>query len=317
VKDVVLTGNPTYPFFFGGIHWDAWRGWWYDRPGTGLAYTVPLRLLTAPWDATVWGVEGGVGYEATIGPLLLSLLPLLGLVYGRLSGSERRWLWAAGAFFVALYAFWLWGVARTELLRQTRLLLPGLGLPALAAGLAVERLRASPADGLDLGWVVRVVLSVVLVLALLGTLLFTVREQPVRVLLGYESRDDYLMRRLGMYYLVVEDINHELPEDSVVLYLWEPRSYHCQLECLPDALLDRWLHTAHLRGHDADAIAESWRSDGVTHVLLHRAGLEHLLNRGVDPITPQGLQLLERLASQHMSLVASYDSVYELYRLRE
>jgi hypothetical protein len=61
-KNVLLTGNPTYPFFFGGIHWDAWRSRWYDRPGTGLAYTAPWRLLSAPWDATIRGVEGATGY---------------------------------------------------------------------------------------------------------------------------------------------------------------------------------------------------------------------------------------------------------------
>jgi hypothetical protein len=315
VKDFLLTNNPTYPFFFGGIHWDAWRGWWYDRPGTGLAYHAPLRLLTVPWDATIWGVEGGEGYEATIGPLLLSLLPLLGLGYGHLSRSERRWLWAGGAFFAVLYAFWLWGVAHTRLLRQTRLLLPGLGLLTLIAGLEAERLKALPQEQLDLGWVVRAVVSVVLAVTLVGTLLETVRERPLQVLFGFESRDDFLARRLGWHYLAAKTINTELPEGSAVLFLWEPRSYHCEIDCRPDALLDRWLHTVHLHGHDADAIAQAWRSEGVTHVLLHRAGLDHVIDAGFDPIAAEDLALLETLRAEYLGLARTFGTAYELYRL--
>jgi hypothetical protein len=256
-----------------------------------------------------------VGYQATIGPLFLSLLPLLGLVYHRLCRNERRWLWAASAFFSVLYAFWLWGVARTELLRQTRLLLPGFGLLTLMVGLGVEKLHAIAAGSLDMGWIVRMVISVVLALTLVGTLLSTVREQPLQILLGFESRDDYLMRRLGWYYPAIEHINNELSQDSVVLFLWEPRSYHCDIECRPDALLDRWLHSVHLHGHDADAIAQEWRSDGVTHVLLHRAGLDHVLDRGFDPIGPEDLESLEKLTAEHLSLVRGFGSAYELYRL--
>ncbi|MEA3377009.1 MAG: glycosyltransferase family 39 protein [Chloroflexota bacterium] len=316
VKNLLFTGNPIYPFFFDGIHWDGWRSWWYDRPGTGFAYTAPHRLLTAPWDATVWGVEGGAGYSATVGPLYLALLPLLFLVWKRLRPRDQQWLRAAAVLCGVLYAFWLWGVARTALLRQTRLLLPAFGVLALMAGGAVEGLRVLPTRRLDLGWIVRVVIALVLALTLVGTLLFTVRQQPLQVLLGFESREDFLTRRLGWYYATVKQLNDGLPADSVILFLWEPRSYHCQLDCRPDALLDRWVHTTHIHGHDSDAVASAWRADGVTHVLLHRAGLDHILEAEFDPVTPADLQALDDLTTEHMSLVDSFGSAYELYRLR-
>jgi hypothetical protein len=314
-KNLLLTGNPMYPFFFDGIHWDDWRGWWYDRPGTGLAYTAPHRLLTAPWDATIWGVEGGVGYEATSGPLFLAVLPMLGLAWQGVWRRERRWLWAAGAFCGVLYGFWLWGVARTALLRQTRLLFPAFGILALMAGAAVDKLRALPGRSLDLGWIVRVIIALVLAFTLVGTVLFTVREQPLQVLLGFESREDFLMRRLGWYYSAVKHINEHLPQDSKVLFLWEPRTYHCELDCQPDALLDRWLHTLHLYGRDSDAIADAWRAEGITHVLLHRAGLNHVLNGELDPITSEDLETLDALTASHLSLMKDFGSAYELYRL--
>ena len=317
IKNFLLTGNPTYPFFFGGAYWDGWRAWWYDRPGTGLAYTAPWKLLTAPWDATVWGVEGGAAYSATIGPLFLAFLPLLVLSWRRMSVERRRWLASALAFCGVLYGFWLWGVARTALLFQTRLLFPAFGILALMVAAAVEGLRTLPRRPLDLAWLARAVVVGVLALTLVGTLLSTVQQRPLGVLLGFESRDDFLTRRLGWYYAAVEHINRELPPEAVVLFLWEPRSYHCQVDCRPDAILDRFVHATHLYGHDAGDIAAVWRAEGVTHVLLHRAGLEFILEKQFDPVTTNDQRVLDELLARHLTPVENFGSAYELYRLEE
>jgi hypothetical protein len=316
-KNLLLTGNPTYPFFFGGAHWDAWRSWWYDRPGTGLAYTAPWKMLTAPWDATIWGVEGGAGYSATIGPLVLAMLPLLFLVWGRLPPPRRRWLLGAASFIGVLYTFWLWGVARTALLVQTRLLFPAFGVLALIVGAAVEGLKVLPRRPVRLGWLARAIVVVVLGLTLLGTLLSTARERPLQVLFGFESEEEFLTRRLGWYAVAIEHINHELPEGSVVLFLWEPRSYHCAVDCRPDALLDRWLHTTHLHGHDVEAIAGAWHAKEITHILLYRAGYEAILEAGFDPVTPDDEETLAQVLDKEAALVADFGGAYEVYALLE
>lgn len=317
IKNVALTGNPAYPFFLDGIHWDGWRSWWYDRPGTGLAFTSPWRLLSAPWDATVWGVEGARGYSATVGPLFLALTPLLLVAWRRFSLVWRRWLRSAVGFTAVLYAFWLWGVARTALLRQTRLLLPAGGLLATMSAAAVHSLRKLPGDPVDLGWLARAVIVGVLALTLIGTLLSTVQEQPLKVLLGFESREEFLTRRLGWYYPTIQHLNENLPSESTVLFLWEPRTYHCSADCRPDALLDRWLHAIHLYGHDSGTIADAWREDGITHVLLHRAGLNHILEADFDPVTKIDLRVLDKLQTEHMTLAETFGSAYELYRLEK
>ena len=317
LKNLLLTGNPIYPFFFSGIYWDDWRAWWYDRPGTGLLYTAPWKLLTAPWDATIWGVEGTAGYSATISPLFLALLPFLLLIWQRLEAAQRRWLGAAMAFCTVLYGFWLWGVARTGLLFQTRLLFPAFGLLALMVSAAVEGLRALPRHPIDLGWLARAVVVGVLVLTLVGTFLSTAQGQPLGVLLGFENREEFLTRRLGWYYATVEYINQELPRDAVVLFLWEPRSYHCTVECRPDALLDRWLHTTHLYGHDAETIADTWRVEGVTHVLFYQLGYEMIRDAGFDPLTAVDVATLEALQDHDVQEVEDFGGVYTLYRLRE
>lgn len=315
IKNLLLTGNPLYPFFLGGAHWDAWRSWWFDRPGTGLGQTAPWKLLTAPWDATVWGVEGAAGYSATIGPLYLAVIPLLLFTWRSLKAKRRAHLQAALAFVAVLYGFWLWGVARTALLRQTRLLLPAFGPLALIAAEAAEGLPPGGREDIDWRWVVRAGIALVLVLTLVSSLLSFVSERPLPVLLGIEAREDYLTRRLGWHHRAIEHLNAELGPEEAVLFLWEPRSYYCSVDCRPDALLDRWLHTIHVRGHDPRGIADAWRDQGVTHVLLFQQGLDHILEAGFDPITRADVAALETLLVEEAELVERFGSAYELYLL--
>jgi 4-amino-4-deoxy-L-arabinose transferase-like glycosyltransferase len=317
LENWMTTGNPVYPFFFAdGVYWDVWRRWWFDRPGTGLATTAPWRLLTAPLEATVLGTEGTVLYDATVGPLLLTSMATLAAVWRSLSHEERAIAGHLLLFFGLNYALWLSGLGRTVMLLQTRLLFPVFGAAAVLGGLALDRLRNLRRPQFDVAWVVRAVMSLTLALLLFSTFTMFLKINPLPVVLGLESPDDYLARRLGWYYVVVQNINRELPPDAVVLFLWEPRSYHCQVECWPDAMLDRFLHTVHLRGQDAADVASYWRMHGVTHVLLNRGGLDLLLKAQFDPITLADLRVLEDLQSRHMVLLEDFDSAYELYRLR-
>jgi len=317
VKNFLLTGNPTYPFFFGGIHWDAWRSWWYDRPGTGLAYSAPWKLITAPWDMTIWGVEERAGYGATLGPLFLALLPFLALAWPWLPLRKRRWVASVVPFCAVVYAFWLWGIARSRLLLQSRLLLPIFPLLALSAAIAVEGLRSLPSPVLKLDWIARAVVTTVLLLSLLGTTLSTLGEDPLPVLVGFESRDAFLIRRLGWYYVAIDTVNRTLPADAAVLLLWEPRSYHCVLECRPDALLDRFLHASYLHDADAQTIAQAWREEGVTHVLLHRAGMEFVLQGQFDSFSEADRAALESLQHNELRETRSFGEAYVLYALEE
>jgi hypothetical protein len=216
-------------------------------------------------------------------------------------------------FCGVLCGFWLWGVARTALLRQTRLLFPAFGLLALMAGAAVEGLRLLQAPPIDLRWLTRAILLALLAITLVSTLLFTVREQPLQVLLGFESEEDFLTRQLGWHYATVGQINRKLPPESVVLFLWEPRSYYCSIHCRPDALLDRWLHATYLYGHDAQAIADAWRAEGITHVLLYRKGYRIVLEANFDPITEADQAVLAQLLTEQMELHEDFAGIYELY----
>jgi hypothetical protein len=316
LENWITTGSPVYPFFFSnGIYWDEWRGWWYDRPGTGLATTAPWRLLTAPLEATILGTEGTVLYEATIGPLLLPSLLLLLFVWPSLDREERVVVGHLLLFVGMNYVLWLSGLARTAMLLRTRFLFLVFGAVAVLGGLALDRIKTLRRPQLDVAWLVRAMMSITLALLLFSTLTTFLKAHSLPVILGQETRDEYLTRRLGLYYVVIEYINQELPPDSVVLFLWEPRTYHCRVQCWPDAMLDRVLHTTHIYGHDADAIAASWRASGFTHVLLHQAGLDLLLEAQFDPITQADLQVLEELRGSYLTPIGDFGTAYKLYRV--
>ncbi len=314
LKNWALTGNPVYPFFLPGQFWDDFRAWFYSRPGTGLAATAPWRLLIAPWEATVRGVEGAAGYSATIGPLLLIAVPLLPLVWRSLTAAQKKIVALAAAIAAPQYLFWLYGVAWSALLVQTRLLFPIFGLLALLAGLALARLRRLDRPRFAPGWLLSAVVVLALGLDLSGAAWRFAGDNPLAYLAGWESADDYLARHLPAYYPTISYLNHELPATARVYFLWEPRSFYCQRAARPDAILDGFLHLRHRFG-DAAAIDHYLRQAGYSHVLVHEAGYRFVLQDGFDPVGPDDVAVLEALRRDFWQPVMAFGDVYTLYAL--
>ena len=316
LRNWLLAGNPIYPYLWGGAGWDAGRAAWWDRPGTGLA-SEPWRLLAALWDMTVLGTEGKEGYSATLGPLMLAVAPLLALVWPRLERSERRsfrslaWI---GVFTGVLYAVWLWGVARSNLLMQSRLLLPVFPLVALMAALALRRLPALNLPALSVSWLVKAALSLVLALEALSLGTAFVRDRPLAPLLGLETRADYAARRMGTAYAAAIQQVNDLPPGSVTLFLWEPRTYHCRQACIPDSLYDNLVHLAS-RHSQAQGVVDELRAQRVTHVLLNHQIMELAVAASNDPIRPADLAVLSELQARVLHPVYADGVMYTLYAL--
>jgi hypothetical protein len=315
LKNLFFTGNPFYPFFFGGTYWDEFRAWWYSRAGTGLAFTAPWRLLVAPLEITVLGTQGKESYDATIGPILLTVVPLLALVWRKIASEERRVIGYALLVCLIQYLFWLYGVAQSALLVQTRLLFPIFALLALLAGYTVDKLALLTRQVFSLQWFVTTVLLLALGLNAVSSVLHFISDSPLPYLTGSESKESYLTRHLGLYYSTVVHINENLPPSAKILFLWEPRSYYCQRDCWPDALLDKFKHLTY-KYHDAEGIAEYLHREGVTHLLLYQTGLEYILEAQFDPITPGDVATLTVLQEDHLRLIHDEGGAYLLYELR-
>ena len=317
MKNWLLTSNPVYPFFFSGRFWDAYRAAWFSRAGTGLGAG---QLLVAPWEATIWGLEGGYfeghpSYGATVGPILLALIPLLLLRLRDASPEQSKLKTALLVLCGTAFLGWVAQLAFSKLLVQTRLLFPVLPELAILATAGFDGLGSLGRRGRSARFIIGGLVSFTLAITALQAALGFIAASPLRVATGSEPEEEYLRSRLGQYAVAVQALN-ELPDGSRVRFLWEPRSYYCApaLTCEPDSLIDRWWHERRL-GADASELLTGWRQQGVTHVLYYRLGAEAVRNSGFDPLDDEDWAELERFLSEYLESTESFGDAYLLYRV--
>jgi hypothetical protein len=175
---------------------------------------------------------------------------------------------------------------------QTRLMTPILPLAAVWGGLAFHSLSRWPRKPVDLHFVVRMMLIVTLVFAGIEVLQTTTHSGVVQYFMAEKDRDTYLFENLGSYYEAVRHLA-TLPADSRVRLMWEPRSYHCPVTCIPDVLFDRWTYPL-AKGQTPDAIFEEWQREGDDYLLIFEPGYEFVLDeakhdpRKADAVTKLG-----------------------------
>jgi hypothetical protein len=312
IKNWLFTGNPFYPFLFNGRFWDDYRSAAYAGTGTGIGFDL-IALLRLPHDL-ILGLQDASG-DGQPGPLFLIFLPLI-LVYAfsRLGQRAERPFFQLLIFVLVAYLFWAYGVIFSGGLRQTRLLLPAfVALCPLLAWILADLARFDHLH-FSLHRFVTLVIGIALALNLLAQFLGWLPGAPWAYVLGEDSRDDVLQRYLGLHYSAIQGINSSLPEDAVVVFLYEPRSYYCERECRPDSILDELGHLEHLY-QDAAGIAAAWREAEVSHILLFDAGYDFVVNAGMAWITPHDLTLLDTLRQDHLRPVATWQDEYTLYEL--
>ncbi len=278
IKNWIVTGNPIYPFLFGGVAWNETRAAWLTWVDRGYSRNL-LDYLALPWLATVLGRSHSAAFDATIGPLLLCLTPLV-LLVRRWPRAVRYGLALAGVqllqFFVTIYVY--------AYLTETRLLLPIFPLLCLAAAFGLSRLADWDRPAFRLSWLVRTVAALVLALTLAMETYAFLSARPLAPLLGLEGRDAYLLRRLGAHKAVMDEIDSRLPAGAKLLFLWEPRAYYCAPPALADATLDN-LSQLRLAYGRVDAALDALRAAGFSHLLLYRSGMEFLRQPTVPPPT--------------------------------
>jgi 4-amino-4-deoxy-L-arabinose transferase-like glycosyltransferase len=317
-RNLVVTGNPVYPFaydLFGGPGWDAWRADWYARPGTGLGTDLG-EWVKLPWTMTL-GLRDMNFHDGRAGPLFLLALPfvVLWLVrgFGR-PGARPRAMGVLLFYAFVQAAFWAFGVANSRSLFQSRLLLPALA--ALCGPLAYLYDELGTLDTRLFSLRRLVGMTVVLVLAanLCYHMLAVVQTNPLPVLVGQEDQEAFLTRNLGAYYAAMEMVNEYVGEGERVLFLWEPRSYYCQRDVQPDPILERWAWLLHLY-QEPDRIADALQSDGYAYVMLYRAGLARVQAIGLDPTGEREVSLLESFVADYLVETSRVGDAYVLYAL--
>ncbi len=316
LRNLYLVGNPLYPFVFGGKYWDHFLSRWYEQPGTGLG--LSWRIIALPLTVTL-GTQDETFYDGRTGPLILALLPLLFLARLTPRDEKRTVVNYLLFLFLAQFAFWTWGVVRSQSLFQARLLLPGLVFLCIALAQSI--------DESDFRWpqfsLARFVTAVVVValsLNLVTQAMEFLPTSPRLYLAGFQGREEYLENNLGDHYRAMNYINENLPGSAKIQFLWEPRTYYCQREARPDVILGAFKHLVFLEG-ETEGIVEHWQEAGITHVLLYKSGLDFLMSAPEDRrfvLSGDEQRIWEELVGDHLDpLYQDARGSYILCQLRE
>jgi hypothetical protein len=313
VKGALLYRNPIYPYFFGGVNWDADRTSNFNTTGTGLLSSDTWQLAILPFAATVFGVERGAGYSFTAGPWLLTAWVLLLPGWPWLDERARRLARDCLILGVALFVFWVAAAVLTGIGQQTRLVAVALPVAAAAGSLGLYSLSCWARKPLDLYFIVRAILVVTLAFGLLDVLGETLRAGAVAYLLAFTSRDQFLDDNLAAYANAMQHLA-ELPAGSTVRLMWEPRSYYCPatITCVPDALFDHWSRPIR-SGLTVDDVFGDWKGQGDDYLLLFQSGYDfYAAEKNFAPENRSFPAELDR----HMTVVWSDGIRYTLYAWR-
>ncbi len=311
LKSWLLVGNPVYPFG-GGRYWDNYLAAAFTESGTGLGLDL-IAILRLPYDLTLGLID--VNQDAQIGPLLLAFLPLILI----LAFSRRRkdvpaalsWLLL---FALSQYGFWLLGAMNSKGFLISRVLLPCFAALVPALAWLLNDLRRLDHPQFSLHRFLNLVIGLVLLLNLVGQITAWLPFAPWTYVVGSDTKAELLRRHLGAHYGAMEAIN-ELPPESVVAFLFEPRSYYCDHDCRPDSSLDELGHLVHLHG-DADGIAANWRESGVTHLLLYQKGYEFMTAARLQSDEPVNTAVVQALQTHHLTPITDIAGAYILYELQ-
>ena len=304
IKNGIATGNPIFPYSIETTFFQVnplasstalnGNGYWLER------IFLPVSLTWVGYD------KGGL-FGTDIGPLIL-LLALPGAVA---LWHDHRIRAAVLALIPAGLALFGGGFFASHL-QQPRLYFSVLAFSGLLAGVGWDWLQSKVLAGVHVRRLMGAAILLVGSLILISDTISLTASNPLGVALGVNSKENYRLTNLGYHERAMRSIQ-ELPSNSRVLMLWEPKAFYAPLTTEPDTWIIRF-KTDWQRLKSADRVLDDWRTRGYTHVLVYQAGVE--LVQATDPdYTPeiwQGLQ--ETLA--RLKLVESLDNIYLLYELQ-
>ncbi len=316
IKNYVFTNNPLYPFLFPGRDLDALRQSFHKG---SLTSRTLLDDVLLPWHVTVLSVEGGniegiPRYDASIGPLFLALFPLVVVGWNKIKTERvvilRSFLWLS----LAVWVYWASVAHLADSLMRARHyfgVFPIFAVLAVAGYWSISQIKISQ---VRVGRLIAALMILSYVLTGLTLLIVFVSANPLPLLLGLETKQDYLEDQLGWYAVAMETVN-DLPSQSKILFLWESRPYYCEVTCVPDTILDRWWYYRRTLG-EADQISSQLRSENITHVLIYDLGVQ--MEKDDQPmIKGSDWHELECFVDEELVLLESFGDgdAYSLYRL--
>jgi hypothetical protein len=311
LKGALLYGNPLYPFLFGGLNWDAQRAATFSASPGLIANGSAWQLPMLPFAATVFGIELGAGYAFTAGPWLLTAPLLLFIGWKWLPETPRALARDCALIGVPLLLFWALMAASSGIGMQTRLVMVGLPVAAVAGALGIYSLSLMPEKPVFVGFIVRAALALTLLYGVIDVARQFVSGGASSALLALETRDQYLDANLQAHAGAMRELA-SLPPGSRVLLMWEPRSFDCPpgIACEPDILFDHWAYPLK-NGATPDSVMTAWHESGIGYLLVWDTGYEGNAN---DPRFAAENALFPAARDRWLTPVWTDGVRYTLYR---
>ncbi len=231
------TGSPVFPFYLSVLPAEA-AGWDVERSNLFQAMNSQYGRVTgsaadfvlAPWNVSVASQpEDARLFDGVLGVAFLIGLPLLisGLWKFELPVEVK----IASGVAATVFLFWLLSSM------QLRYLLPIL--PLLAVGIAAS-VGSISSKGTSLRAAAKYGISLAAFCGVLTSFAWFLQKAPLRVVLGGETRDQYLTRNLD-YYRYYEALNKTTAPDARTWLINMRRdTYHLNRPVFSDYLFEDW-----------------------------------------------------------------------------
>jgi hypothetical protein len=223
IRNLVNTGNPFYPAFygiFGGRDWSAELNHsfkiWVQNEKRPLGNSF-LKFILVPWEFTINGEKynaGRIGY----GPVFLTFCPAIPVLF--LKKDNRRLYGYILLFSLVFSAAWFWMAYQ-----RARHLLPIMpGISIVISGVIIHCLW----HGVRLlKYVTAIFVGIALLFNLGINIIFN--SQFVPVVLGMQTKDEYLTSQLWNYKDVLW-VNANLSKEDRLLLMNRTICYYLEIE---------------------------------------------------------------------------------------
>jgi hypothetical protein len=251
------TDNPIYPFVFGGRDWDMTM---LQRYMSYFAIRVDsLWAWIQAFFRSIYAIQMEPG-TITIGPVFFVFLPLL--VFVRRVSPLITYLLGASAFLTILWF---------NTSPQARFLIPVLPLLSIVTAYTIEQFAATS----RIVWFKHVGYGLLIVLLLANCCweLMTVQSgfEPFKVIMGIESKDEYLNRRVADLYPITRYANDVLLPGAQIMYIGDSRGFYADRPFIANTAHDKTpiVEITHASS-TVDDVAKHLNDLGITHIIFNQ-----------------------------------------------
>ena len=264
IKNIVFLKNPVAPFFtnlFAGsvIAAAPAAGYISHVQSHGLSISGIRELIFLPWQLTAYGFRFGGAFDIT-GALFLLFIPCLFLPRQISKMNPRNNTKLIAFFTIGYFAVWLMTG------KVMRFLLPVIPFLCLLSAGGLLRLTAQR--------FMRAFAYALLIIMMAHNLLIyhwtMAAPDPYTVVLGNETRDSYLSKKLNYYNALNKCVNG-LGAPAKILFVGETRRYYCNANALVPSVFDEHpLQTWANNAATPRQLAATLNNQRITHVFINR-----------------------------------------------